>query len=73
HLLLGAVELGLGACFFGLFGQEPAVLAALGVPEGWRAVGTVALGQPAPDADEPGRSSSRGRRTVEDVLHRGAW
>jgi nitroreductase len=71
HLLLGAVDAGLGACFFGLFDHEPAVLAALGVPEGWRAVGTVALGRPAPD--EPGRSAARGRRPLEEVLHRGRW
>lgn len=71
HLLLGAVEAGLGACFFGLFGQEPAVLAALGVPDGWRAVGVVALGLPADD--EPGRSVARGRRPLDEVLHRGRW
>jgi nitroreductase len=71
HLLLGAVEAGLGACFFGLFDHEAAVLAALGVPEGWRALGTVALGHPAPDG--PGRSAGRGRRPLEEVLHRGGW
>jgi len=71
HLLLGAVELGLGACFFGLFVHEAAVLAALGVPDGWRAIGTVALGHPAPD--EPGRSADRPRRAVDELLHRGGW
>ena len=71
NLLLGAVEAGLGACFFGLFDHEAAVLAALGVPASWRAVGTVALGHPAPD--EPGRSSSRGRTPLSEVLHRGRW
>jgi nitroreductase len=71
HLLLGAVDAGLGACLFGLFDHEPAVLAALGVPDGWRAVGTVALGHPAPD--EPGRSVARGRRPLDEVLHRSGW
>ena len=71
HLLLGAVDAGLGACFFGLFDHEPAVFAELGVPDGWRALGTVALGHPAPD--EPGLSAKRPRRTVDEVLHRGAW
>jgi nitroreductase len=71
HLLLGAVAAGLGACFFGLFEHEAAVLGTLGVPDGWRAVGTVALGHPA--ADAPGRSAARGRRSLEDVLHRGGW
>lgn len=71
HLLLGAVDAGLGACFFGLFDHEPAVLAALGVPGGWHAVGTVALGHPAPD--EPGRSATRPRPELDAVLHRGVW
>ncbi len=71
HLLLGAVDAGLGACFFGLFDHEAAVLAALGVPEGWRAVGTVALGHPAPD--EPGRSARRKRPALAEVVHRGSW
>jgi len=71
HLLLGAVDAGLGACFFGLFDHEAAVLGELGVPEGWRAVGTVALGHPA--LDEPGRSATRPRATLDEVLHRGGW
>jgi len=71
HLLLGAVDAGLGACFFGLFDHEAEVLAALGVPDGWRAVGTVALGHPA--ADEPGRSANRPRPSLDEVIHRGRW
>ncbi|MFZ6002306.1 MAG: nitroreductase family protein [Actinomycetota bacterium] len=71
NMLLGAVEQGLGACFFGLFQHEEAVLADLGVPPGWRAVGTVALGHPAPD--EPGRSAGRPRPLLDEVIHRGGW
>lgn len=71
HLLLGATAAGIGACFFGLFRHEEAVLAELGVPAGWRAVGTIALGHPAPD--EPGRSAGRGRPPLDDVIHRGGW
>jgi nitroreductase len=70
-LLLGAVDAGLGALFFGLFDDEPAVLSALGVPSGWRALGAVALGWPAPD--EPGRSAGRSRRSLAQVVHRGGW
>jgi nitroreductase len=74
HVLLGAVERGLGACLFGLFEHEAAVLEALGVPEGWRAIGTIALGRPDPAADVPGRSAaSRPRLDVDAVLHRGRW
>ena len=71
NLLLAAVDAGLGACFFGLFDREPAVQATFGVPAGWRAVGTVAVGHPAPD--RPGRSARRPRRPAEEVLHRGQW
>jgi nitroreductase len=71
HLLLGAVAVGLGACFFGLFDHESDVLRALGVPDGWRAVGTVALGHPAPD--EPGLSADRRRPSLDEVIHRGRW
>lgn len=71
HLLLGAVDAGLGACFFGLFGHEAAVLAELAVPAGWRAVGTIALGHPAPH--EPGRSATRPRPGLDEVIHRGRW
>jgi nitroreductase len=70
-LLLGAVGAGLGALFFGLFEKERAVLDALGVPAGWRALGAVALGWPAPD--EAGRSVSRGRPPLDRVVRRGGW
>lgn len=70
-LLLAAVDAGLGALFFGLFEHERAVLDALGVPEGWRALGAVALGWPAPD--EPGRSVGRPRPPLDAVVHRGRW
>jgi len=70
-LLLGATDAGLGALFYGLFDHEPAALAALGVPDGWRALGAVALGWPAPD--EPGRSAARPRPLLSEVVHRGGW
>lgn len=71
NLLLAATEAGLGALFYGLFDHEAAVLRAFGVPEGWRALGAVALGWPAPD--EPGRSASRPRPPLDQVVHRGGW
>ncbi len=71
-ILLGAVAAGLGASFFGLFDQEAAVLTALGVPDPWRAVGTIALGHPAAE-DRPGRSAVRDRPTLDHVVHRGRW
>lgn len=71
NLLLACTAAGLGACFFGQFEHEPAVRAAFGVPDDRRALGTVALGWPAPD--EPGRSARRPRPPLDDVVHWGRW
>jgi nitroreductase len=68
--LLAAVDQGLGAAFFTLERAE-AVLPAFGVPADRAALGTIAVGHPAPCA--PGRSSTRPRRPLEEVVHRGAW
>ncbi len=71
NLLLAAEAAGLGACFFGQFDHEADVRAAFGVPDDQRALGTVALGWPAPD--EPGRSQRRPRPPLDDIVHRGIW
>jgi nitroreductase len=70
-MLLAAVDEGLGALFFGIFAGEAELLEALGVPDGYEPIGTIALGWPAPD--EPGLSASRPRRPLDDVVHRGSW
>lgn len=67
-LLQARVE-GLGACLFGLFGREVAVLDAFGVPAGWRAACTIALGYAADDRPR-GRSAARRRPTLAEVVHR---
>ncbi len=71
-MLLTATDVGLGAWFFGIFHGERELLDALGVPDGYRAVGAVGLGYPAPD-DHPSGSVWRGRRPVDEVVHRGRW
>jgi nitroreductase len=73
HLLLGAVDAGLGACLFGLFDHEAAVAERFGVPADRRLVATVSLGHPATDPEGPGRSAARPRRPLDEVVHRGAW
>lgn len=74
NLLLAATAAGLGACLFGVFEHEPAVCAAFGVPAGVRTVATIALGHPDPSADRPSRSAStRPRRPIGDLVHRGRW
>jgi nitroreductase len=71
-MLLGAVDAGLGACFFGI---PPAALAtyrgAFGVPEEYVPIGAITVGYPAPDRRSP--SLRRGRRGVDEVVHRGRW
>lgn len=71
-MLLAAHDEGLGALFFGQFGHEAALRGALGVPEGHRAVGTVAVGHPR-DGGRRSASAARGRPDLEDRLHVGCW
>ena len=71
-MLLQAVDEGLGACFFGIFEHETAVRAEFGIPDDVEPVGTIALGQPD-GADRPSRSTGRGRRPRDEVVHRAGW
>jgi nitroreductase len=70
-LLVGAVDAGLGALFFGILGGLPQLRVAFGIPEAFTPIGAVALGHPAPD--EPSPSLARGRRPFEETVHRGRW
>lgn len=71
-VLLGAVDADLGALFFGIFSHEDELLAELGVPEGRRPVGAIALGHPAAD-QRPSASTRRGRAPLDQVIHRNGW
>lgn len=70
-ILLSAVDAGLGALFFGIFSDLPRLREAFGIPEAFVPIGAVALGWPAPD--EPSPSLRRGRRPLDDVVHRSTW
>lgn len=72
-VLLAAEAEGLGALLFGLFGNERAVLSALGAPPGRRCVGTIALGRCAAGGRGPSRSSLRGRPDPGEHIHFGHW
>jgi nitroreductase len=72
-MLLTATDEGVGAWWFGVFHGAGALLGALGVPEGRRLAGAVALGFPAA-GDRPGGSAvTRPRRPIDDIVHRGRW
>ena len=71
-LLLGAVDSGLGACFFGVPGEHwPAVREAFSVGDEWTPIGVVSLGYAAPDRRSP--SLRRGRRAREEVVSYGSF
>lgn len=71
-LLLGATDQGLGAAFLGNFRGEAELRAALGVPDHYRWLGAVLLGEPA-EPDPPSSSLSRPKRAIAEVVHRGRW
>lgn len=71
-MLLTAVDEGLGACFFGIppdrIGPYRAEFA---VPADFTPIGAISVGYAAPDRRSG--SLARGRRGVDDVVHRGQW
>ncbi len=71
-MLLGAVDEGLAACFFGIPVERMAAYReAFGVPAVFTPIGALTIGYPAPDQRSP--SLARGRRPVTEVAHRGRW
>lgn len=69
-MLQTCVDEGLGALFFGIF--RPAEFSeAFGVPDTHMPIGAIAIGYPAPD--EPSPSLKRGRRSLDEVVHRAKW
>ncbi|MDQ4007908.1 MAG: nitroreductase family protein [Actinomycetota bacterium] len=71
-MLLTAVDENLASCFFGIPPERvEAFRAAFGVPEEHAPVGAITVGHPAPDRRSP--SLRRGRRGLDEVVHRGRW
>lgn len=69
-VLLAAVNEGLGTAFVGV--MEPRRLQELlGIPEEYLPIGVTMIGHPAPD--QKSGSLKRGRRSLDDVLHRERW
>ena len=72
-ILLTAVDEGLGACFFGVPAERvDALREAFGVPPSHRPVGVVSVGYPGGE-DRRSPSLRRGRRGLDEVVHRGRW
>ena len=75
-LLYAVVNAGLGALFFGIFRHEAKLLAELGVPDGVRPVGAIAIGHPTDEGRtkrRQGSPSRRVRRPLDEMIHHGRW
>jgi nitroreductase len=71
-MMLGAVDDGLATCFFGIPPDKIATFRqAFDVPNTYDPIGVLSIGYPAPDRKSP--SLKRGRRGVDQVVHRGRW
>ncbi len=71
-MLLTVTDEGLGACFFGIPPEQmTAFRAEFGVPAEYTPIGAISIGCRAPDRKSP--SLRRGRRLIDEVVHRGGW
>jgi nitroreductase len=71
-MMLGAVDEGLDTCFFGVPPEKMAdYRTAFDVPAAYTPIGVLSVGYRAPDRKSP--SLKRGRRPVDEVVHRGRW
>ena len=71
-ILLTAVDLGLGALFFGIFQGERALMDALGVPAGYRPIGAIAVGHPT-EGERSKPELPTGRRPPDEVVRWERW
>jgi nitroreductase len=73
-ILQTATDAGLGACFFGVFGDnEPRLRAEFGIPDDYDPVGVITLGHRLPDTGNAGSPARRARVPWTDVVHHGDW
>ena len=71
-ILLTAVDLGLGALFFAIFQGAETLMDALGVPQGYRPIGAIAVGHPTPgQLSRP--ELPTGRRPLSEVVKWERW
>jgi nitroreductase len=73
-ILQTAVAEGLGACFFGIPPDRIAAFReAFDVPAAFTPIGAITVGHRVADTGASGSPARRGRRTPEEVVHRGRW
>ncbi|MGH2695031.1 MAG: nitroreductase family protein, partial [Actinomycetota bacterium] len=72
-MLLAAVDEGVGGWLFGIFHGEEELVRWLRAPSGARPIGALGFGYPHPDEVRRGSAIARGRRPLEDVVHRGGF
>lgn len=71
-ILLTATDLGLGALFFGIFQGQRALMDALGVPQGYRPIGAIAVGNPTP-GERSHPELPTGRRVFDEAVRWEHW
>jgi nitroreductase len=73
-ILQTAVDEGLGSCFFGIPPDKvTAVREEFGIPDAFDPIGVITLGHRVEDTGNAGSPARRGRKPLDDVLHRGGW
>jgi nitroreductase len=73
-ILLTAVDEGLGSCFFGIPPQyDGATREAFGIPADFDPVGAITLGHRRDDEQPTGSPTSKKRRPLTELVHRGRW
>ena len=73
-ILQTAVDEGLGSCFFGIPPErDRAVRREFAIPDDFDPVGVITIGHPAETPGAAGSPARRGRKPLDDVLHRGSW
>ncbi|HEY9565063.1 MAG TPA: nitroreductase family protein [Nocardioides sp.] len=73
-ILQTAVDEGLGACFFGIPGQQhESFRAEFDIPDDYKPIGAITVGHRLPDTGSAGSSKRRERKPLEDVVHHNGW
>jgi len=73
-ILLGVVDAGLGACYFGIPPEHHAAFRdAFAVPPSHTPIGAVTIGHRVDDPGARGSAARRRRRPLDEVVHRSRW